>query len=156
VNARGFTLVETMVAMSIAAIALTSLAQLFVIATRANMDARLATTASILAAQKIEQLTRLGPDLQSQDSAALSADVPGACDFLDEYGRTLGTGSSPLPGTVYVRRWAIEPLAEASDVFVLQVAVFPRSSRAAPNPARPDARSFGGAQIVTVKSRSSR
>jgi prepilin-type N-terminal cleavage/methylation domain-containing protein len=153
VNARGFTLVETVVALSITAVALTALAQLFVIATQANADARRATFASILATQKIEQLRSLGADLAPQGAASLSADVAGACDFLDEYGRSLGTGSSPLPGTVYIRRWSIEPLPSRPDTFVVQVAVFPRLWRGAVDPAAPDARPFGGAQIVTVTTR---
>lgn len=152
-NTRGFTLVETVVALSITAVALTALAQLFVVATQANADARRATFASILATQKIEQLRSLGADLAPQGSASLSADTAGACDFLDEYGRSLGTGSGPLPGTVYIRRWSVEPIPSAPDTFVVQVAVFPRLWRGAVDPAAPDARPFGGAQIVTVKTR---
>ena len=101
-NARGFTLAETLIAISITALALTSLAQLFVIATRANSDARRATFASILATEKIEQLRSLGPDLGPVGSVSLDANIAGACDFLDEYGRSLGTGTTPLPGTVYM------------------------------------------------------
>jgi prepilin-type N-terminal cleavage/methylation domain-containing protein len=154
VNARGFTLIETMIAISITAVALTALAQLFVIAAQADADARRATFASILASQKIEQLKSLGADLVAQGAAALSEDIAGACDFLDEYGRSLGTASSPLPGTVYIRRWSIEPIASDPDTFVLQVAVFPRLWRSAVDPSGPDARPFGGAQVVTVKRRS--
>jgi prepilin-type N-terminal cleavage/methylation domain-containing protein len=152
-NARGFTLVETLVAISITALALTSLAQLFVIATRANTDARRATFASILAAEKIEQLRSLGPDLAPAGLSSLSANIPGACDFLDGYGRSLGTGTSPLPGTVYIRRWSVESIASDPDTFVVQVAVFPSLWRGAVDPRASDARSFGGAQIATVKTR---
>ena len=153
VNARGFTLVETLVAISITALSLTSLAQLFVIATRANSDARRATFASILAAEKIEQLRSLGPDLSSAGLSSLSANIPGARDFLDGYGRSLGTGTSPLSGTVYIRRWSVEPIASDPDTFVVQVAVFPSLWRGAVDPRASDARSFGGAQIVTAKTR---
>src|SRR3954447_13771765 len=114
-SARGFTLVETMIALSIVAVAVTALAQLFVIATQTNADARRASFASILATQKIEQLRTLGPDLDPHGPDALRSDVDGACDFLDEYGRSLGTGSSPLPGTVYIRRWSVEPLPADPD-----------------------------------------
>ena len=152
-NARGFTLVETLIAISITAIALTSLAQLFVIATRANSDARRATFASILATEKIEQLRSLGPDLGPAGSVSLSANIAGACDFLDEYGRSLGTGTTPLPGTVYIRRWSVESIAADAETFVVQVAVFPRLWRGSVDPAASDARPFGGAQVVTVKTR---
>jgi hypothetical protein len=146
-------LVETLIAISITALAITSLAQLFVIATRATSDARAAAFASILATEKIEQLRSLGPDLGPTGSSSLSADIAGACDFLDEYGRSLGTGTSPLPGTVYIRRWSIEPIASDTETFVVQVAVFPRLWKRAVDPAASDARAFGGAQVVTVKTR---
>lgn len=87
-HARGFTLVETLVAISITGVALTALAQLFIMATEANADARRTTFASILATEKIEQLRSLGGDLAQQGNASLSADIAGACDFLDEYGRS--------------------------------------------------------------------
>jgi prepilin-type N-terminal cleavage/methylation domain-containing protein len=152
-DTRGFTLVETVTAISIIAVALTALAQLFVIASQANADARRSSFASILASQKIEELRSLGADLTQQGDVSLSADISGACDFLDEYGRSLGTGTTPLPGTVYIRRWSIEPLPSDPDTFVLQVAVFPRSWKAGADPAGIDARMVGGAQIVTIKTR---
>jgi prepilin-type N-terminal cleavage/methylation domain-containing protein len=152
-QARGFTLIETLVAISITAVALTALAQLFIMATEANADARRTTFASILATEKIEQLRSLGTDLAPQGDASLSADITGACDFLDEYGRSRGTGLSPLSGTVYIRRWSVEAIPSDPETFVLQVAVFPRLWRGAVNPVASDARPFGGAQIVTVKTR---
>ena len=152
-SARGFTLVETMFAIAIVAVALTALSQLFVIAAQANADARRASMASILARQRVEQLRTQGADLTPQGVEALSANVEGACDFLDEYGRSLGTGSSPLPGTVYIRRWSVEPIPTDPETFLVQVAVFPRSWRGTVDPAAPDARPFGGAQIVAAATR---
>jgi prepilin-type N-terminal cleavage/methylation domain-containing protein len=152
-DARGFTLIETVTAISIVAVALTALAQLFVIASQANVDARRASFASVLATQKIEELRSLGADLVQQGDRSLNADIAGACDFLDEYGRSLGTGASPLPGTVYIRRWSVEPIPSDSGTFVVQVAVFPRVWRNGADPASADARTFGGAQIVTIKGR---
>ena len=152
-NARGFTLIETMVALSIVAVALTALAQLFVIAAQADADARRASFASILATQKIEELRSLGPGLAQQGSPSLNSDMAGACDFLDEYGRSLGTGTSPLPGTVYIRRWSVEPTPSDPGTFVMQVAVFPRTWRSGVASAGSDARSSGGAHIVTAKTR---
>src|SRR5262245_52559209 len=140
-----------MVAISIVAVALTALAQLFLIAAQADIDARRASFSSILATQKLEELRSLGADLGAQGSALLNSNIAGACDFLDEYGRLLGTGSSPLPGTVYIRRWSVEAISSDPDTFVVQVAVLPRRWSTAP--AASDARALGGAQIVTVKTR---
>jgi len=152
-DTRGFTLVETVTAISIIAVALTALAHLFVIVSQANADARRSSFASILATQKIEELRSVGADLTQQGDVSLSSDISGACDFLDEYGRSLGTGTSPLPGTVYVRRWSVESIPSDPDTFVLQVAVFPRSWKDGPDSVGIDARTFGGAQIVTIKTR---
>jgi prepilin-type N-terminal cleavage/methylation domain-containing protein len=152
-DTRGFTLVETVTAISIIAVTLTALAQLFVIASQANADARRSSFASILATQKIEELRSLGADLTQQGDVSLSSDIAGACDFVDEYGRSLGTGTSPVPGTVYIRRWSVEPIPSDPETFVLQVAAFPRSWKGGADPAGRDARTYGGAQIVTIKTR---
>ena len=152
-NARGFTLIETMFAIGIVAVALTALAQLFVIATEANTSARRSSLASILAAQKVEQLRTLGDELVPSAVESLSGDAEGACDFLDEYGRSMGGGSSPPDRAVYIRRWSVQPLAEDADTLILQVAVFPRSWRSGVEPATPDARVLGGAQIVAAATR---
>ena len=58
-NDRGFSLVETLVATTIMSVALASLAQLFLISTKANQSARITTNASVLAQQKMEQLRGL-------------------------------------------------------------------------------------------------
>jgi prepilin-type N-terminal cleavage/methylation domain-containing protein len=152
-DSRGFTLVEAVTAISIIAVALTALAQLFVIASHANADARRSSFASILATQKIEELRSLGADLSQEGEASLSSDISGACDFLDEYGRSLGTGTSPIPGTVYIRRWSVEPIPSDPDTFVLQVAAFPHSWKNGAGPGPADARASGGAHIVTIKMR---
>ena len=142
-----------MVALLIAAIALTALAQLFVIAVQADGDARRAAFASLLAVQKVEQLRSLGADLAAQGSPSLDANIPGACDFVDEYGRSIGTAATAPPGTVYIRRWSIEPIPGEPGSFVVQVAVLPRSWRGSGGPSHGDARWLGGAHIVTVKTK---
>jgi prepilin-type N-terminal cleavage/methylation domain-containing protein len=154
VNARGFSLLETLVAVSIVAVALTALAHLFVISVQANADARRATFASVLAAQKMEQLRGLGADLSPQASGSLSQNVAGLCDFLDEYGRSLAAGLTPPSGTVYIRRWSIESLASGpADTLLIQVVVIRRMWRGGVNVSSSDQRLLGGARVVTLKTR---
>ena len=58
------------------------------------LDAR--TFASILATEKIEQLRSLVPTCAA-GPLSLSADVAGACDFIDQYGRSWH-GFKPVAG----------------------------------------------------------
>jgi hypothetical protein len=153
---RGISLIEVLLAMVIAIGAVGTLAHLAVVSTRVNTSARSSTLASILAKQKMEQLRSLawsfdsngqpvsdtgtdvaafpeqafgGGGLTPSPSDSLVHDVDGYCDFLDGGGRWLGAGRLP-PGTVYSRRWAIEPLASAPDrTVLLQVAVFGQAPR---------------------------
>src|SRR5690348_13462854 len=55
----GFSLLEVLVASTIMAVALTTLAQLFVMSTNANTGAKTTTYAALLAQQKMEQLRGL-------------------------------------------------------------------------------------------------
>ena len=150
-NDRGFSLVETLVATTIMTVGLASLAQLFLISTKANQSARLTTNASVLAQQKMEQLRGLtwgfdtiglplsdttsdltvvpeqpqgGSGLTPSPDGALQNNVDGYCDFLDGNGRSLGGGTAVPPNTVYVRRWSIEPLpTNPNNTLILQVMV---------------------------------
>src|SRR3954471_12344593 len=56
---RGFSLLEVLVASTIMAVSLTTLAQLFVMSTNANHSAKTTTYAAVLAQQKMEQLRGL-------------------------------------------------------------------------------------------------
>jgi prepilin-type N-terminal cleavage/methylation domain-containing protein len=154
-NARGFSLIETLVAVSITAVVLSTLAHLLIVSARANADARRATFASVLAAQKLEQLRAPGVDLTPQPGDSLSRNMDGRCDFLDEYGRALGGGTTPPAGTVYLRRWSVAPAPDdPANTVVLQVAVAPRFSRGSVDATGSgDQRLFGGAHLVSVKTR---
>jgi prepilin-type N-terminal cleavage/methylation domain-containing protein len=98
----GFSLIEVMVAMTLMAVALVTLAQLFAISTRTNRGARSSTYSAILAEQKMEQLRALtwGYDLlnlpltdMSTNPAAFEA--TGVCAAV-----TTGAavGLTPSPG----------------------------------------------------------
>ena len=91
--------------------AVVSLAQLFVLATVANAAAGEMTVATILAAQKIEELR-----------AAPVPYVPGldSVDFLDSRGQALEDADS-TGGPAYVRRWQIDQ--RAADTVAVTVVV---------------------------------
>jgi prepilin-type N-terminal cleavage/methylation domain-containing protein len=150
-NDRGFSLIETLVATTIMSVALASLAQLFLISTKANQSARITTNASVLAQQKMEQLRGLtwgfdiiglplsdttsdltvvpeqpqgGPGLTPSPDGSLRNNFDGYCDFLDGRGQSLGGGSVAPVNTVYVRRWSVEPLpTNPNNTLILQVMV---------------------------------
>lgn len=149
----GFTLIEVLIAMTILAVALVSLAQLFVVSTANNDRARVATFATILAAQKMEQLRGLAwgfdamglalTDTSANTAAPIETPVGGTglapsaedtlvrsaegyVDYVDRLGNVLGGGTTPLPGTAYIRRWSVRPLAASpGGAIALRVAVTP-------------------------------
>jgi hypothetical protein len=103
----GFSLAEAIVATGLLAGALASLAEMFAIAASRNRSARLGSYATVLALQKIEQLT---------SDTALTTDRGEWIDYADE------------GGTRFVRRWSIEPLPTNPDTIVVRVMVTARSS----------------------------
>ncbi len=128
----GFSLVEALVAATVLTVGLVSLAQLMILARSGGQAAWVTTAASILAQDQMEQLrTIVWP-------AEASA---GCCDFFDGNAQAIGTSGDAPPGTQYVRRWSIDPLASAAgNAVVLQVWV------TAP-------RSAGEVHLVSVRSR---
>ncbi len=170
---RGFSLIEVLVASALMVVALAGLAQLAVASVLAGDGSRAVTLAAVLASQKIEQLRALawtvdaagapvsdtatdtsrsperpagGTGLAPSPPDALLEDTSGYCDYLDGHGRSLGGGSRPPAGTVFVRRWSIQPLA-GRDGLVMTVSV----TRAGVPPAR--ARRIDEARLVAVKVR---
>lgn len=147
---RGFTLLEVTVALGVLATAIVTIAQLFTVASRAAGQARVGTAAAVLAADKMEQLRALawgysaegvectdtttdvavhpetlgGRGLSPSMSGTLANSVPGYVDYYDDRGRWVGTGEAPPPGTAFIRRWSIAPLADSpADTLVLRVVV---------------------------------
>ena len=176
----GFSLVEVMVATTLLAVAMTSLAQLFAISTRTNNVARNGTFTQILAEQKMGQLRGLtwgfdllglpvsdtvsdttvvpqamqgGTGLAPSPSNTLRANTPGYVDYLDPNGNTLGGGSAIPANTAYIRRWMVEPLpTNPNNTLILQVLVTRRANRGAAD-AGSVARGPDEARLVTVKTR---
>jgi prepilin-type N-terminal cleavage/methylation domain-containing protein len=136
----GFSLVEVLIAMGILAFASLSVAQLFAVATKANFSAKSATSTTMLAVAKMEQLKALtwgfdqsssnlglpisdtttdlsfplpgggGRGLNPSPAGTLDTDVAGYVDYLDADGVWVGNGGNRPTGTAYIRRWAVTPL----------------------------------------------
>jgi prepilin-type N-terminal cleavage/methylation domain-containing protein len=160
-RAAGFSLIEVLIATAVFATALIAVAQMFVVATRANSSARASTVASVLAQQKMEQLRSLtwgfdasgnvlsdlqsnlavtpptasgGPGLSASPAGTLFQSTAGYADYLDASGTWMGTGANPVAGTVYIRRWSVTPLpADPGNTLVLQVVVTRRLNRGGAN-----------------------
>ena len=106
-QARGFTLVEAVVAAAIVITALASITQLVVLSRQAATAARARSTATLLAVDKIEELRGAWPTVSSP-SDSLDRDIDGFCDR---------TG-------VFTRRWSIQPLpSNPTTAVVVQVRV---------------------------------
>jgi type II secretory pathway pseudopilin PulG len=174
---RGFSLIETLIAIGLLIVVAGSLAQLFAIGQRSNARARDFSMSSILAAAKVEQIRSLswgfdlagqpltdrsadlsvsperptgGVGLHTSPSDALDRNVDGYCDFLDASGVPLGTGSSPPLNTSYIRRWSVVPVAaDPVNGLVIQVRVVGRSA-AETRAGRPAA---GEARLVSIRAR---
>lgn len=150
----GFSLIETMISVGLLATVALSVAQLMAVATQANMNAKGQTSATLLAEQKMEQLRSLtwgydadgmglpqsdtttnlsqdpptsnGPGLNPSPSGALLSNVGMYHDFLDAYGTRLGTGGAAPAGSIYIRRWSVDPLpTNPNNTLVIQVQVTP-------------------------------
>jgi prepilin-type N-terminal cleavage/methylation domain-containing protein len=166
---RGFTLIEVLVATAILVVVATGIAQLIALAVRTSEAARARTASAFLATQKMEQLRSLtwtsdetgasqsdfstdlsldppaagGTGLAPTPSGTLERSVRGYVDYQDAAGRWIGAGLTPPSGAVYVRRWAVLPLADDPDnarVLVVLAATLREeaSIRGSPRPRLPE------------------
>lgn len=156
VAAPGFSLVETLIASAILAVALVSLAELLAVSMKANAVAKNSSIAMMLAVQKMEQLRSLawgydaagspfsdltsdttpplerptgGTGLSPSPADALLRNANGYVDYLDASGNQLGGGTAPPPGSLYVRRWSIEPLPTNPNTTLLLEVLVTRVNR---------------------------
>jgi prepilin-type N-terminal cleavage/methylation domain-containing protein len=128
----GFSILEVLVATSIVAVGVCALAQLVALAVHTNLHAKQTTIAAVLAQQKMEQLlSETATGLTASPADALGHNLEGYSDFLDAAGHLLGGGPATLAGTVYVRRWSVDPLPGShNNTRILQVLVTDLRSRA--------------------------
>lgn len=176
----GFTLVETLVATTMLAVALTALAELFVISVKNNAVAKNGTFTSVLASQKMEQLRGLtfgfdvlglpitdtttdtavspeaptgGTGLAPSPSNTLREGTDGYVDYVDRNGLTLGGGTVVPDNTAYIRRWFVEPLpTNPNNTLIIQVLVTRSRNRGVAD-AGSVARAPEEARLITVKTR---
>jgi type II secretory pathway pseudopilin PulG len=167
-NERGFSLLEAITAIGLMAGALAALGQMFAISVANNRSARAVSYATVLAQQKMEQLRGLtwgfdtlgqpisdttsdtaapaetptgGTGLSPSPAGTLTSSTDGWVDYVDQSGDALGGGTALPPGTVYIRRWAVEPLpSNPADTIVIQVFVTTRVGR-------------GEARLISLKTR---
>jgi hypothetical protein len=68
--------------------------------------------------------TNAGSGMSPSPAGALTRNTVGYVDYLDAYGNWIGSGASPPRGTVYIRRWSIEPLpTNPNNTLILQILV---------------------------------
>jgi prepilin-type N-terminal cleavage/methylation domain-containing protein len=146
-RANGFSLLEVLVAVLLVGGAIAGLGQLVTMAARANVAARSATIAAVLAAQKMEQL-RADAD-RLTNGGSLQDDVAGYSDAFDGHGhRADGDGVS------FIRRWAVSPLPfDPVNSWVLRVRVARVPGRNAAAPPWPGALPDEARLLTVVTSR---
>jgi type II secretory pathway pseudopilin PulG len=176
----GTTLVEVIIAMLILATGVMTMAQLFVASTATNMNSRKDTLTTIYAEQKLEQLRALtwgfdvnglplsdfatdttvdppvlvgGTGLQPSPTTALQENTFGYVDHIGSNGQIVGNTALAPAGTVYTRRWSIEPLpTNPNNTLIIQVLVYPNRDRGAADQGKV-ARLPNEARVITVKTR---
>ncbi len=170
-----------MIATGLLAGAVAFLGQMFAISVASHTSARTGTFAAVLAAQKLEQLRGLtwsvgtlgepvsdlstnlalpvqspagGQGLSQSPSNSLETNVEGYVDYVDQFGRILGGGSTVPDRAVFIRHWSVEPLpANPTDTLVLQVVVTPRNRGTAGRHGGGVGRLPGEARLMSVKTR---
>ena len=109
----GFSLIEVLVAAAILAVGILSLAQLLAMTVSANAAAGRTTDATVLAAQKLE-------DLRAEPWSVLEANIGESADSLDRSGGSIDAFSA----AAFRRRWFIEPwFGDPAHTLVIRVIV---------------------------------
>jgi hypothetical protein len=171
----GSSLIEALVAAAVVVTVTAGVAHLLIWSRRAVWTAGVQSTATTIAAQKIEQLRALdwyvdvagvavsdsttdlsadpptsnGSGLQPSPGDALERNTRGFVDYVDAGGRSLGPDLPRSSRAAYVRRWSIAPLqSDMANSLVLRVLVLPLED--AHDPA---GRLGRGARLQTIRTR---
>jgi prepilin-type N-terminal cleavage/methylation domain-containing protein len=92
--------------------------------------------------------------LSPSPGGTLAGNTDGYVDYVDINGCGLGGGATAPAGTVYIRRWSIEPLpTNPNNTLVLQVLVTRRADRGPEASAEPVKRLPEEARLISVKTR---
>jgi hypothetical protein len=121
---------EALLAALLLSTVLAAIAQLIAVAGSTNLAARAQTVATIVAAQKLEQLRSLAADSGPASGGSLTANVAGFVDHLDATGAVVGTGEARSAGAVYTRRWSIVAQSWSPGAWLIQVRVVQRRTLA--------------------------
>lgn len=151
-HARGFTLVEVLVALALLLLAALATAQTLSVGALAVHDSRGHAMAAAAAAQRVEQLLAVewsDPSLTPSPPATLDQNIDGYCDYLGADGRVISNGPEAPPAATMMRRWAIDvPANGSANARVIRViARSLAADRAGAYAAR------GEARLVTVRAR---
>ena len=172
---RGFALLDALVATLVVVTVTGGMASLLTWSTRAAAAAGTQTIATVLARQKLEQLTALewsvdadgvlhsdvttsvavdpmrdtGPGLRPSLPSTVDVDTPEYVDFVGADGTWRGDRSPPAPGAAFVRRWSVVPLpADSLHSVIVTVSVRPLSEAN-----RTSRHVSNGATLQTVRTR---
>ena len=134
-DARGFSLVETLIATALMAGALASLAQFVGAAAQSGTAARNRALAALMAGQKMEELRVV-------TFADLAAAPPAGVEYLDRFGRAQCAGMDvPCGDAVFVRRLYVTPAPYSAAILVVEIDV------------RPVGKGHGSATLITTRGR---
>ena len=134
-KAEGFSLIEVVVATAVLIAAMAGVARLFAISIDRRDAAAVATVASILAGQKLEELRDVAALASPSPDGSLDVDMPPYVDLVVAQGLSATDTAARRPSPIFTRRWSIAPVPGGGAV-VLRVVVTP-----------------GDARLVTVRTR---
>ena len=175
--ARGFSVIEVLIAVALLSVGVLGGVQLVAMSMQAMAAARSQNLTAVLASARLEDLRGLtfefddlgmaSTDLQTDLSVtprssagggltaggSITASVDGYVDHLDGRGAWVRGGPAVPPDAAYTRRWSIAPSVAAPDSLVLEVLVYPV---AGPRTGTEGRGVPGAAYMVTLMSRRQR